>query len=146
MVLILSSYTEGPTQADGCRYVDEQHIINDGRVFNFNYLCDQQNPQIVMEERAKVIEKTLLDREAAILMVVGTEVPLTKYEFLSRFTPEERKSISAEAKVNADIEDFMLMLDASGGDVYLTLARPGLQGLVSYGKLTPDRAIVIGTD
>lgn len=38
---------------------------------------------------------------------------LTKYEFLKRFTSEERKAINAAAKINADIEDFKMLLDAA---------------------------------
>lgn len=38
---------------------------------------------------------------------------LSKFEFLKRFTSDERKAINAAAKVDPDVEDFKMLLDAA---------------------------------
>jgi len=46
---------------------------------------------------------------------------LSKYEFISRFTQEERKSITALTKSNADIEDWMALFELT---TYISLNDP----------------------
>lgn len=139
-----STFSLGPTQADGRQYVSEIHTTADGTSYPYEYLADGKlDPQMVMEERAIVINATLRAREAARLAVVGTDVLLTKHQFLSRFTPDERISIRMAARTDEHVLDFMEMLNAADG-VAMALARPGLQYLVVIGKLTPARATEIG--
>lgn len=66
---------------------------------------------------------------------------LTKYEFLKRFTSDERKAINAAARVNADIEDFKMLLDAAqevdcGNEDTVT----GVNALETAGILSAGRA------
>lgn len=146
MITVVSSvFTVGPVQADGRAYVHEVHTDTAGMEYPYEYLNGGLNPQTVLEERAKVISKTLQDREAARVAVVGTSVPLTRFQFLDRFTPAERVGIRGAADSNPIVEDFMEMMKLSG-NVSLALARPGLQYLVSIGKLTQTRADVIGAE
>lgn len=144
---IVSTYTEGRQQVDGRYYVSELHTLDDGRTFPYEWLSDGNlDPQMVMEERALVIAATLAKRDAARIAVVGSAVALTRYEFLARFTPEERIYVRSRALTNPYVEDFMDLMRQSG-DVSLVLARPGLAYIASLGgDLTPERAAVIGAD
>lgn len=149
-MIINSIYTIGPEQVDGRSKVNEKHTNDDGRVFDYEWLSDNTlNPQDVLEGRAIVIDSILAAREAALIFVVGTEVPYTKHQFLSRFTSMERIAIRNFAKSShpyaASINDFMEMLNASGG-VYMTLAREGIAALQALGLVTPERAQIIGAD
>lgn len=144
--MLTSSYTIGPAQADGRWYVSETHVAEDGRSFPYEYLSDGSlDPQMVLEERAVVIAATLAAREAARLAVVGTAVPYTKHEFLSRFTSAERIAVRVASRTNENVLDFVEMLNASGG-VHMVLARPGLQYLAAIGNLTAERAAEIGVE
>lgn len=145
-MLVSSVYFAGPVQEDGRQVIVERHTEADGRMFTYEYLWDGAIPvQFILEERAANINATLAARAAAMTAVIGTSTPLTRYEFLSRFTTAERIDIREAAKINAVVEDFMKMMELSG-TVALALARPGLAYLVSIGKLTAERADVIGTD
>lgn len=137
---LVSKADRGIEQADGRVPIIETHTTEDGRVFKYQYLSDGvADPEHVKEARAAIIEAELASRAAALVAVVGTEVPFTKHEFLSMFTQAERIAIRAEAKTNAIVGDFMEMMNASGG-VYEALAQPGLDYLAAIGKLTPERA------
>lgn len=133
---VSSTFTVGPAQADGRQPVTEIHTADDGREFRYEYLNADLDPQMVMEERATIINAELAKREAARAAVTGTEVPYTKFEFLSRFTDAERIAIRAYAKTTnpyaANLDDFMEMLSASGG-VYMAKARPGIALLAALG-------------
>ena len=144
---VTSTFEIGPTQVDGRWYVSERHEVA-GQVYPYEYLADGSlNPQMVLEERAAVIAATLAAREAARLAVAGTSVPLTRYEFLSRFTPQERVAIREAAKTDPIIDDFMEMMKLSG-NVSLVLARPGLHYISGRYPpiLTEARATEIGAE
>jgi len=144
---ITSTFTVGEPQADGRCYVKELHVTEDGRKVEPEYLWDGvRDPQLVMEERAADIARQLEARAAARAAVVGTEVPWTKHEFLERFTPAERIAIRQRAKIDPHVEDFLELLNASGG-VYPKKARPGLEYLANItGDLTLERAAHIGAN
>lgn len=145
MAIVTSNFTVGPPQADGRTYVTETHTDAEGMTYIYEYLNDTLNPQMVLEERVLILNATFASREAARLAVIGTSVPLTRFQFLERFTTIERVGIRAAAKTDQIVEDFMEMMKLSG-NVSLALARPGLQYLVSIGKLTPTRASEIGAE
>lgn len=136
----------GEPQADGRRYVKELHTAEDGRSFPYEYLADDSlDLDMVLEERSVVIKATLARRSAARAAVVGTEVPWTKFEYLERFTSTERVAIRRRAKTDPIVEDFMELMNASGG-IYPSLARPGLTYLTQLGDLTAERAAAIGAN
>lgn len=138
-----STFSEGAVQSDGRRFVTEEHVTAD-QTYVYEYLCDDAlDPAIVLEERAKTVNAILHARELARQAVAGTSVPLTRFEFLSRFTPTERVAIRDLAKTDAIVEDFMEMMKLSG-NVSLVLARPGLNYIASKGRLTTARATEIG--
>lgn len=58
-----------------------------------------------------------------------TRPVITKYEFLNRFTSEERIGIRAAAASNAQLHDFMAMLDISEE---VRLANPTTTGGVQF--------------
>jgi len=144
-MVVSSSYTVGPPQTDGRVSVTEQHVLEDGQVYKYSYLCDLfvTNPEMVMSARGDFIDNQLTKRANALALVVGTSVPLTKHQFLNRFTSEERQAIRRRAKVDEIVLDFMEMLNASGG-VYHTLALPGINYLRFLGDITTTRAALIG--
>lgn len=145
-MIIQSTFSEGTEQADGRKYVKEVHTADDGQTYEYEWLSDGIiSPQVVMEERAVVINRILNEREQARLMVAGTSVPLTHFEFLSRFTGEERVRVRARAKIDDTVDDYMKMMELAS-NIVLPLARPGLQYLAYLGDLSPERAEEIGED
>lgn len=137
---ITSTFVLGEPQGDGRQFVHERHVVAGGPTIDREYLWDGTlDPQLVMEERAKLIEAELLAREAARLAVIGTEVPWKKYDFLNFFTSSERVAIRSAAESDGYVLDFIEMMNASGG-VYKSLSYPGLMYLAHIGVLTFERA------
>ena len=64
---------------------------------------------------------------------------LSKYEFISRFTQEERKSITALTKRNADIEDWMALFELT---TYISLNDP--QTIAGVQMLEASEIIGVG--
>jgi hypothetical protein len=147
MMIASSAFKADPPEVDGRFNVTETHVASDGQEFAYAYLCDPRvtDPQLVLEERAALIEPILAAREAARQLVLGTSVPLTRYEFLNRFTAPERVAIRQGALSDPFIEDYMEMMKLSG-NVSLVLARPGLAYLASKGIITAERAAAIGAE
>lgn len=75
-------------------------------------------------------------------IVINTTI--TKFEFLKRFTSDERKAIYAAAKTNSDIEDFKMLLDAAQ-EVNLAHADTinGVNALEATGLISTGRAVEI---
>ncbi len=147
MIAESSFKLDSAPQSDGRVGVTEVHRALDGVVHTYNYLSDGSlDPQTVLQERATLLNSTLAARAAAKAYVLAnTEVMYTKHEFLDRFTAAERIAVRETAKTNPYVADFMEMLSASGG-VYMSLARPGIAYLQSLGKLTTERAAIIGAN
>ena len=92
--IVSSNYTAGHPQQDGRRFIKESHLLDDGRLVDFEYLADEQiNPTAVMTERAVRLAAELLSQEAATIEASNGELPLTKYQFRQRFTFPERVAI-----------------------------------------------------
>lgn len=69
---------------------------------------------------------------------------LSKYQFLTRFTSAERKTITAASAVDPDIADFKLLLDAATEvDCGNTDTIAGVNALEAGGILAPGRAAQI---
>lgn len=140
---ITSTFVLGEPQVDGRQFVHERHVVAGGPTIDREYLWDGMlDPQLVMEERAKLIEAELLAREAGRLAVVGTEVPWTKYEFLGRFNSLERCAIRRLARTDDNVLDFIEMLNASGG-VYKSKTWAGLLYLAHIEVISFERAEAI---
>lgn len=144
--IVSSTFDVGNAQADGRQYVTERHTADDGTVYDYSFLADAGTDiNLVLTERADILNAQLEARAAAQAIVFGTTLPLSPYEFLSRMTPQERIGIRAAAKTDPIIEDFMALLNRAAAVYPLNPdVQAGLGYLVSQGKLTAERAAVIG--
>lgn len=140
MVTITSTFTEGPLEADGRRYVHERHVFDDGTVAEFSWL-GAQDAQPVVDARAVRLKALKEEKLAAEAMVLGCALPLSRLEFLSRLTPAERVAIRTAAKTDPVVEDIMAMFDAAQ---QVVTAHPQtvqtVQYLVAAGLLSAARA------
>ena len=149
-MIVSSSYSEGPLQADGRRYVSETHVDVHGRTYTFEWLGDQ-DAGYVLEARAATLSAELEAKAAAEAVVVGTRAPLTHLEFRRLFTEEElefvdelndtfesREDLDAatKRKIRTSIKNYEM-------SEYVRLDDPatatGLYLYVLLGILTPQR-------
>lgn len=91
-MIISSTYTEGPPQVDGRRYVSETHTDDRGQVYAYEWLGDQ-DAALVLADRAAVLSAQIAAQRAAEAVVLGTALPLTKYQFRQLFTFSERVAV-----------------------------------------------------
>lgn len=152
MPVVASTYTEGPAQVDGRRYVKERHTDDAGRVYEYEWL-GSQDAGPVLSARAERLTALLAEQEAAQAQIAGTMLPLTKLKFRELFTTAERMGIDA---LNAGFESHPSLNDMQKAAIRTGLedyrmaeniARPfdarvaGLLGLyVALGLLTQARA------
>lgn len=118
-MIVNSAYTEGPPQADGRRWVRETHITNDGDELKYEWL-GTQDAQMVLDERASVLNAQYAASAAARALVQGSLIPLSKLEFRNLFGPakpaidafnagfEASPLLTAEQKaaIRSGLEDF----------------------------------------
>lgn len=83
-MIINSIYKEGPTQQDGRRYVSETHTDDQGNTYTYEWLGDQ-NAEAVLQLRSETLNKKLAEKAAALSLVEGTLLPLSKLEFRNLF-------------------------------------------------------------
>lgn len=83
-MIVTSTFTEGPPQADGRRWVRETHVTDEGDELKYEWL-GVQDAQMVMEERVAVLNAQYAAREAARALVQGSLIPLSKLEFRNLF-------------------------------------------------------------
>lgn len=146
-----SSYTEGPQQVDGRRYVTERHTDDAGKAYEFEWL-GLQDAQAVVDARAAVLTSQISAQREAQALVAGTVLPLTKLQFERRFTDLEWVAaqdfnagfdaipqLTTEQKlmIRRGLNDYKIALDVS-------LSDPGTVTLVNlyeaFGVITPGRA------
>lgn len=106
-MIVSSSFTEGEPQADGRRWVRESHITSDGDELKYEWL-GLHEAQLVLEERAAVLNAQYAERAAARSMVTGSLIPLSKLEFRNLFGPAK----SAVDAFNAGFEQSNLLTGA----------------------------------
>jgi hypothetical protein len=99
-MIVSSSYSEGPIQADGRRYVSEVHTDSNGRTYAYEWLGDQ-DAAIVVQARAEALSADLAKKAAAEAVVLGTKAPLTHLEFRRLFTQDELEAVD---ELNATFE------------------------------------------
>lgn len=87
-----STYTEGPAQVDGRRYVKERHLDNLGKVYEFEWL-GSQDASLVLQARVQALNTQLVAQADALSLVADTRLPLTKLQFERRFTDLEWDAI-----------------------------------------------------
>lgn len=86
--IVQSTYTEGPNQADGRRWVYERHVTDDGDTLTFDWL-GKERADLVIAARAQNLNQQYAERDAAEAMVTGTKLPLSKLEFRNLFGPKK---------------------------------------------------------
>ncbi len=80
--IVESTYTEGPEQADGRRYVTERHVDDLGRPMTFEYLAtDGMNRQEVLTTRAARLNADFAARDAEAAEAAHGRIPWSKLEF-----------------------------------------------------------------
>lgn len=118
-MIVTSTFTEGPTQQDGRRYVTEVHTTSEGDELKHQWLGDQ-DAQMVMDARAAVLNAQYAAKTAAQALVVGSLTPLSKLEFRNLFGAkkvavdafnaafESHPVLTAEQKavIRSGLEDF----------------------------------------
>lgn len=150
-MIVSSTYTEGPPQVDGRRYVSELHTDDRGQTYTYEWLGDQ-DADLVLSDRAAVLSAQIAAQRAAEAVVIGTALPLTKYSFRQLFTFSER--VAADA-LKANLEQHPGLTDEQRAVIRTGLkdfnaaqdvARPFLPDVltmldlfVSLGILTPER-------
>ena len=148
---MISTYTEGPPQVDGRRYVTERHVDDTGKVYDFEWL-GAQDVGLVLSARAALLDGQITAQREAQALVLGTRLPWTKLQFERRFTDAEWSDaqdfnagfefipqLSSEQKltIRRGLNDYKIALDVSPTD-------PGTIALVSlyeaFGVIAPGRA------
>lgn len=99
-MITTSSYTEGPAQIDGRRYVTELHTDDAGKTYIYEWL-GSQDAGPVMSARVSLLNSQIAERDAALAQVSGTQLPMTKLAFRGLFTESEKQAIDA---LNAGFE------------------------------------------
>jgi len=107
-MIITSTYSEGPDQIDGRRYVKEVHTDDRGLTYSFEWLGSQDAGAVLTARAASLTAQIRTQREAEAL-VAGTRLPLTKLQFERRFTDEEWAAIQA---FNTSYEQHPALTDA----------------------------------
>lgn len=91
-MIVSSTYTEGPPQADGRRYVSELHADDRGQTYTYEWLGDQ-DAALVLADRAAVLSAQIAAQRAAETVVLGTLLPFTHRKFRQLFTVAERMAV-----------------------------------------------------
>lgn len=150
-MIVSSTYTEGPAQVDGRRYVSELHTDDRGQTYTHEWLGDQ-DADLVLSDRAAVLSAQIAAQRAAEAVVLGTALPLTKYQFRQLFTFAERVAVDEleasleqhpgltveqRASIRTGLKDFNAAQDVARP--FLPDVLQMLDLFVSLGILTPER-------
>lgn len=150
-MIVSSTYTEGPPQVDGRRYVRELHTDDRGQTYAYEWLGDQ-DAAMVLADRAAVLSAQIAAQRAAEAVVLGTALPLTKYQFRQLFTFAERVAVDEleasleqhpgltveqRASIRTGLKDFNAAQDVARP--FLPDVLTMLDLFVSLGILTPER-------
>jgi hypothetical protein len=133
-----STYTEGPAQADGRRYVKEVHTDDTGKTYEFEWL-GAQDVALVLAGRAAALSSQIAAQSEADALVAGTSLPLSKLKWERLFTDTEW---AAAQTFNATFES----LDALSAEQKIKIKR-GLReyALAEYISKSDASTIVLVT-
>lgn len=146
MPIVSSSIVSRSAQVDGRILVKERHTDSNGRIYEQEYLADVGlDIDAVLMARATNIGNALDARDAAIAEASNFRVPITRIQYIRRFTSDERQAIDAAAQVNAAVKEFMNMLSwAEDVDVGSPEVQYSLQMFEQAGLIGVGRAAIIG--
>lgn len=112
-MIVDSWFEEGPPQEDGRRFVKETHVDDKGSSFTYEWLGGQ-DADTILSLRASELNILLEKQKEASLLVYGTKLPLTKYQFRQLFTQSERiavdsfeVSFESMAEIDGDIKSLI---------------------------------------
>lgn len=91
-MIVQSTYTEGPVQADGRRWVREVHTTTEDGDVVVEWL-GTQDAQMVMEERALVLNAQYAKRAEARAMVASSLIPWTHREFTEALGSDAKRAL-----------------------------------------------------
>ena len=138
-MIVLSEIVSESPQADGRVYVRERHVDEHGHEYTFESLLPADTDRnALLSARAEILNQQLASRAAIEKTVSVTTLPLSKLEFLRRFTPQER--IAIRKSQNDLVQDFINLLNLaeyvtpSDGDSQAALAYLESIGLIASGR------------
>ncbi len=141
MPVISSQIVSTSVQVDGRSLVKELHIDHTGKPYEVEYLAEAGlDVADVLALRGENIGAGIDARDAAIAEAANFRVPITKIQYIRRFTSEERQAIDAAAQANASVREFMNMLnwaedvDVGSAEVQYALAMFEQAGLIGSGR------------
>ncbi len=141
---IISSYTISALQEDGRAYIKEQHRLDTGEVYEYEWLGDPVLAQQVLNQRQEYLEAQLVAKNAVDAIVAGTALPLSLLDFMHRFTLQEEAAIRVAAKTDPIIEVLLSRLAAA---TTVRVSHPDIQSGIGYlvqkGLLSQERASTI---
>ena len=142
MPIISSTYTiDDHAQADGRRWVREQHTDHTGQTYTAEYLAPEDwDYETTLQARATNIGREIDRREAAHAEAANFELPISKYQYALRMTMAERIAARELAKTDPIAEDALDLLRVVQA---VTMSDPlieqSLQYLASQGVIQPER-------
>lgn len=148
---MISSYTEGPLQQDGRRYVKETHIDDNGTVYEYEWLGSQDAQPVVDARAVKLIELLHVEAQAQAF-VADTKLPLTKLKFERLFSDAEwaaAQVFNATFEANEYLSDAQKLAIKRGLNDYriavdVSLTDPGTIAIVTlyeaFGVIAHGRA------
>lgn len=144
--IVSSQIVTATVQADGTRSVHECHTDSTERSYDIQYFAPAgMDVDAVLALRAANISAELASKAAAEAAAANYTLPLTRREFLSRFTVQERVGIRQARKTDPVVDDFMRTLEVA---LDVTPGHPDVQAdmqyLVAEGLLSSARAAEIG--
>ena len=145
MPITSSQILTATPQADGSRSVLERHTDHQGKTYDVQYFApDGLDIDLVLSARADRIGAEIDAKERAVAEAQNFTLPLSRLEFLKRFTDAEYATITAARSVNASLDFYWQKLMATEA-VYLTDAETvgGVTLLEQAGLIAPGRAAVI---
>lgn len=140
--VILSHSPENPTTLYP---VKERHTDHNGKTYDVDYQCEPTtDPNMVLAMRAERLGAEIDARELAISQAQNFALPVSRLEFLKRFTNTEYATITAARAVNAGLDFYWQKLMASDC-VYLADAETvgGVNLLEQAGLIGAGRAAEI---
>lgn len=147
MPIVSSQIVSSSVQVDGRSLVKERHIDHHGVTHEKEYLADVGlDVEAVLTARAVNLGAALDMRGLVEAEAVNFEVPLTRIQYVRRFTSAERKAIAATAKTNDDVAEFWNMLSWADGGIHISApeVQSALQMFEQAGLIGAGRAAIIG--
>lgn len=94
-MIVEATYTEGPVQADGRRYVSERYVDDRGAVYAIAPWLGSEDITLVMDARVAELNTQIAAKRAAKAIANGSLLPMEREAFRLLFRWNERMAIDA---------------------------------------------------